>query len=80
MICDECKEHLIEKLKHWIENNALCLTSYDYFCWDDGFIMFKKNDIKAKGDWSQKRWDKQLAEFREEYVNYEELIRFIDGI
>lgn len=42
---------MINKIKEWIKENALCQTSYSDVCWDlDGDIMFKRSDISKKGD------------------------------
>lgn len=68
-----------KRIIEWCKKNALCLTHSLEEYWDDGPLMFKRSDIKAQGEWSQEAWNENIKDFKEEYIDYEELIRFLES-
>lgn len=77
---DKKQKEIIKKIREWIKENALCQTTYSNICWDDGNILFKRTETKRQGDWCQEAWDRKIAEFKEEYIDYEEFVKFLDSL
>lgn len=74
-------EETIKLIKKWMKKNALDETTYSNICADDGNIKFKRTDKVARGDWSQKEWDKEIIpDFTPQYVGYEELNKFLNDL
>ena len=74
----ETKKEFIQKLLKWMKKNAMCQTTYSDMCWDDGDIMFKRHNKEKQGDWTQTEWDEKIKDFKEQYIDYQELLEYIE--